>query len=290
MQPNFGKIYIVATPIGNLSDITYRAVSVLKNVDLVAAEDTRNTKKLLDYYDIKKKLISYHEHNKYDKAKNIIDKLKSGLDIALVTDAGTPLISDPGYELVNMLQNEGIKVESIPGPCALINALVLSGIDTREFIFVGFLSIDNKERKNKLNSLISETRTMVFYMSPHKLLKFLADMKDVFGSERNISICREMTKIHEEVIKDNIENVIQHFTEHDIKGEFVVVVEGKNEKELKIENEEYYNNIDINDLYNDLSKQGKNDKEIIKEIAKLRGVAKNDIYKLLKVKENKNGS
>lgn len=189
-----------------------------------------------------------------------------------------------------MLQNEDIKVESIPGPCALINALVLSGIDTREFIFVGFLSIDNKERKNKLNSLVSETRTMVFYMSPHKLLKFLADMKDVFGSERNISICREMTKIHEEVIKDNIENVIQHFTEHDIKGEFVVVVEGKNEKELKIENEEYYNNIDINDLYNDLSKQGKNDKEIIKEIAKLRGVAKNDIYKLLKVKENKNGS
>lgn len=290
MQPNYGKMYIVATPIGNLSDITYRAVSVLENVDLIAAEDTRNTKKLLEYYNIKKKLISYHEHNKYDKAKNIIDKLKSGLNIALVTDAGTPLISDPGFQLVNMLQDEGIKIESLPGACALINALVLSGIDTREFIFIGFLPIENKDRKNKLNSLINETRTMVFYMSPHKLLKFLSEMKDTFGSDRIISICREMTKIHEEVIKDNIENVIKHFTEHDIKGEFVVVVEGKNEKELKIENEEYYNNLDINDLYNDLLKQGLNEKETIKQIAKLRGVAKNDIYKLLKVKENKNGS
>lgn len=290
MQENFGKIYIIATPIGNMSDITYRAVSTLKEVDLIAAEDTRNTLKLLEHYNIKKKLISYHEHNKYDKAKDIINLLKSGQNIGLVTDAGTPLISDPGFELIKMLYDEGIEIESLPGPCALINALVLSGMDTKEFIFVGFLPTEKKDRIEKLKSLINETKTQIFYMSPHKLLKYLSEIKETFGSNKKISVCREMTKIHEEVVRDSIENVINYFTEHEIKGEFVIVLEGKNKNELEVENRKYFSNMDINDLYNDLSNQGKTDKEIIKEIAKLRGVAKNEIYKLLKVKEIKNGN
>ena len=285
MLTNNGKLYLVATPIGNLSDITYRAVEVLKTVDLIAAEDTRNTKKLLNHYDIDKKLISYHEHNKYDKAKDIISKLKSGLNIALVTDAGTPLISDPGYELVSMLYDEGLEVESLPGACALVNALVLSGLDTREFVFVGFLSTDNKERRDKLLEFQNETKTMIFYISPHKFLKYIEEMSEIFGIDRVVSVCREMTKIHEEVFVDNFKNVINHFSSKEVKGEFVIVVKGKDEKELREEKEKYFSEIDVDVLFQNMLNEGKTEKESIKEIAKLRGVAKNEIYKLLKVKE-----
>ena len=195
-----GKLYIVATPIGNLKDITFRAIEVLKEVDIIASEDTRHTRELLNHFDIKTPTTSYHEHNKYDKAKEIIEKILSGASVAIVSDAGTPIISDPGDELVRLAIENNIEVQAVPGACAGINALVVSGLSASSFVFVGFLSDDNKKRKKQIDNLKCEMRTMIFYISPHNIKKDLKLLIDVFGDERLASISREMTKIHEETI------------------------------------------------------------------------------------------
>lgn len=277
-----GEFYIVSTPIGNIKDITYRAVEVLSNVDVIACEDTRETIKILNEYNIKKKLISYHEHNKYDKMDNIIDYLSQGMKVALVTDQGTPVISDPGYELIKKIKQLNFKITSIPGSCALINALVLSGIDSREFVFVGFLSTKKKEIKDKLEELRNEKRTLVFYVSVHKLIENIEMMIEYFGENRNASLVREMTKIYEEVYDGSLKEIYDEFSKRDNKGEFVLVVEGKNNEDIKKEQIEMYKDIDLKDHFEMLKKEMGNDKEAIKKLAKLRDIDKKQLYKMLK--------
>ena len=284
MNENYGKLYIVATPIGNMADITFRAIDVLKSVDIILSEDTRNTKKLLNHYNIEKKIISYYEHNKYEKEELIINLLYQNQNIALVTDAGTPIISDPGFEIVKKLTELGIKVESIPGPCAIINAVVLCAIDCREFIFLGFLPNEKKQRIEKLEEVKEESKTIIIYIQPHKFIKYLYEMINIFGEDRNVSVCREMTKIHEEIINDNIKKIYELFSQKEIKGEIVLVVEGINKNKKKLKKIEYYNNINIDILYNKFIDDGYNEKEAIKKIAKLRNVDKNEIYKMIKIK------
>lgn len=221
-----GKLYIVATPIGNMQDITLRALEVLKQVDCIAAEDTRQTMKLLAHFNFSVPLISYHEHSKESKAKTIIDHVVEGKNVALVSDGGTPLISDPGYRLIQCALEAGVPIESIPGPCAGINALVLSGLPTDSFVFEGFLSRSPSKRRRALRTMVDESRTIVFYESPHRLLKTLCDIQTVLGNRR-IAVMREMTKKFEEHVRGTVTEVIDHFTEKGVKGEFVLVVEGK---------------------------------------------------------------
>lgn len=269
-----GKLYIVATPIGNLDDITYRAVKVLKDVDIIAAEDTRHTLKLLNHLNISKPLISYYKETEKTKAKVIISKLKEGKNVAVVSDAGTPGISDPGEEVIKEAINEGICVVPIPGACAAINSLICSGLDTRQFLFVGFLSAKKKEKKDKLESLKNNTCTMIFYEAPHKLEDTLSCMLEILG-DREISIGREMTKIHEEFIRGNISNIIKKI---EPRGEMVIVVEGS-EKSIEEIEKENRNDMSLEEHYNFYEKQGFDKKEIIKKIAKDKGITKNEIYK-----------
>ena len=281
-----GKLYLVATPIGNLDDITLRAIKVLKESDLIAAEDTRHTLKLLNHLEIKKPLISYYKENEIIKSEVLIEKLLEGKNIALVSDAGTPAISDPGSVVVKRAIEEKIEVVPIPGACALINALITSGINTQEFSFLGFLPVNKKEKREKLNNLKEEKRTLIFYESPHKLIDTLNIMLEEFG-ERNIVLARELTKIHEEFIRDNINelinkvanirgklsSVIQNMQEP--RGEFVVVVEGSNEEFQK----NRYKDLSLEEHYKIYENQGLEKKEIIKKIAKDRNTNKNEIYK-----------
>lgn len=275
---SFGQLYIVSTPIGNLQDMTFRSVETLANVDLIACEDTRETIKILNHFNIKNKLISYHEHNKYDKLDYLINELKSGKNIAIVTDQGTPIISDPGYELVREVLNQNIKVTAIPGACALINAVVLSGLDSREFVFVGFLSKDKKEKKDKLKSLKNETRTMVFYLSPHKLLNTLNDMVESFGENRNATLLREMTKKYEEINTGTLKNIYDLYESREIKGEFVIVIEGTKE----VNNIDKYEKLTLEEIYDILLKESENEKEALKKLAEIKNIKKKDLYKLLK--------
>ncbi|RKY05022.1 16S rRNA (cytidine(1402)-2'-O)-methyltransferase [Candidatus Poribacteria bacterium] len=221
-----GTLYVVATPIGNLEDITLRALRVLREVDLIAAEDTRHTKKLLDHYGIRKPMVSYHEHNERERAEQLVRELKKGKDVALVTDAGTPAISDPGYVLIRRCIEEGVKVVPVPGPSALIAALCVSGLPVHRFAFEGFLPHKGGKRRNKLEELKDEERTLIFYESPHRLLKTLKDMLEILG-DRNIAVARELTKVHEEVFRGRISEAIKRFSSSPVKGEITLVVEGK---------------------------------------------------------------
>ena len=267
-----GKLYIVATPIGNLEDITLRAINVLKSVDLIAAEDTRHTLKLLNHLKISKPLISYHRHNEDVRVDLLMDKLKEGQDIALVSDAGTPGICDPGEEIVKRCIEEDIEIIPIPGACAIINALVCSGLDTKEFIFIGFLPLNKKLRKNKLEEIKQSTKTIIIYEAPHKLKTTLLDLKNFIGN-RKIVLARELTKIHEEFIRGEIDDIISSVDE--LKGEMVILIE----KAEVNDNDFDYNDITLEEHYKIYEEQGLDKKEIIKKIAKDRKVNKNEIYK-----------
>ena len=226
-----GKLYLVGTPIGNLGDFSPRAADALHEADFIAAEDTRVTLKLLNHFGIRKPMVSYFEHNKYASGAKIFERILAGETCALVTDAGMPAISDPGEELVRMCAEGGVEVLTVPGPSALISALALSALPTGRFCFEGFLSTANKSRRGHLESLRSERRTMIFYEAPHKLMRTLEDMKNTFGPERRISLCRELTKLHEQTLRTDIAGAIEHFTEFPPKGEFVLVIEGAPEAE-----------------------------------------------------------
>lgn len=265
-----GILYLVATPIGNLSDITLRAIEVLKEVDLIAAEDTRHTLKLLNHLNISKPMISYYRHNEEIRSKMLIDKLLQGSNVALVSDAGTPGISDPGQEIVKKAVENNIKIIPIPGACALINALIASGIDSKEFVFLGFLPLTKKLRKNKLCEIEKENKTVILYEAPHKLINTLNEL-EVILEDRIVVIAREITKIHEQFIRGTIKEVIEKID--NLKGEFVIIIEGT--KKQKIANFEEW---DIEEHYKYYEKEGLNKKDIIKKIAKDRGVSKNEIY------------
>lgn len=269
-----GKLYIVATPIGNLDDITFRAVKVLENVDLIAAEDTRHTLKLLNHLNISKPLISYYKETEKVKSEVIIDKIKDGKNVAVVSDAGTPGISDPGEEVIKRAIEEGIDIVPIPGACAAINSLICSGFNTAEFVFVGFLSAKKKEKKDKLEEIKNETRTMILYEAPHKIVDTLECMKEVLG-DRRISIGRELTKIHEEFIRGYISEILEKI---EPRGEMVIIVEGAEKSKGDIEKENR-NNLTLEEHYKFYEEKGLDKKEIIKSIAKDRGVNKNEIYK-----------
>ena len=269
----FGKLYLVATPIGNLEDITFRALRILKEVDIIAAEDTRVTLKLLNHYDIKKPLISNHRHNEDKNEDYLVSKLKEGKNIAIVSDAGTPGISDPGEVIVKKAIEENIEVISIPGACAAISGLICSGLDTNEFVFYGFLPLNKKNRKEKLEELKNENKTAIIYEAPHKIKDTLKDLKQILG-ERRITLARELTKMHEEFIRGNIDEILKKA--ENIKGEMILFIEG-DKKKLQ---ENPLNNITIEEHYKYYENQGLDKKEIIKKVAKDRGVAKNEIYKM----------
>ena len=269
-QKERGILYIVATPIGNLEDITLRAIKVLQEVDLIAAEDTRHTLKLLNHLEISKPLISYHRHNEDVKTDILIKELKQGKQIALVSDAGTPGICDPGEEVIKKCIEEKIPVVPIPGACAVINALICSGLDTKEFVFIGFLPLNKKNRKEKLEEIKNTTKTMVLYEAPHKLETTLKDLKEIIGN-RKIVLARELTKIHEEYIRENIDVLIEKAKE--LKGEIVLIIEGAEKKE-----ENDLLQLSIQEHYTYYAEKGFNKKEIIKQIAKDRNVNKNEIY------------
>ena len=267
-----GKLYIVATPIGNLEDITLRALRILKEVDLIAAEDTRQTLKLLNHFEISKPLISYHRHNEDIKSNVLIDKLKNGENIALVSDAGTPGICDPGEEVIKKAIEENIEVIPIPGACAMINALIASGLNTSEFSFLGFLPLNKKLRKNKIEEIKQSEKTIIIYEAPHKMKNTLEDLKEILEN-RKIVLARELTKIHEEFIRENIEELLKNI--NNMKGEMILIIEG-NKKEKNIENKLDF--MTLEEHYKYYENQGFEKKEIIKKIAKDRNVSKNEIY------------
>ena len=272
-----GVLYLVATPIGNLSDLSERALKVLREVDVVAAEDTRNTGKLLAHFGISKPMISYFEHNKRERGEVILEKLQSGQSCALVTDAGTPAISDPGEDLVRLCAENGVTVTSIPGCCAVINALALSALPTGRFCFEGFLSTNKNERYDRLNEIKNDTRTTIFYEAPHKLCKTLSDMYEVLG-ERKISLCRELTKLNEEVIRTTLCGAIAYYEENAPRGEYVLVVEGCTQKD---ENEMFWSSMTIAQHVDFYVDQGMKKMDAIKSVAKDRGLAKNEVYKVV---------
>ena len=275
-----GTLYLCATPIGNLEDITYRVLRTLKEVDLIAAEDTRNSIKLLNHFEIETPMTSYHEYNKIDKGRTLIAKLLEGQNIALITDAGTPAISDPGEELVKMAHEAGITITSLPGACACITALTLSGLPTRRFAFEAFLPTDKKERSQILDSLKNETRTLIIYEAPHHLIKTLEDLLLALGN-RNATVCRELTKKHETVFKTTLENALNYYKENEPKGECVIVIEGRTFTELKEESRAEWQKLSIEEHVNMYIEQGLDKKEAMKAAAKDRGVSKQEIYKAL---------
>lgn len=270
-----GKLYLVATPIGNLKDITYRAVEVLKEVDIIAAEDTRHSLKLLNHLEISKPLVSYHRHNEENKSEFLINKILNGENIAIITDAGTPAISDPGEEIVKLAIKNNIEIIPIPGACALINALIISGMDTKEFSFYGFLPLNKKNRKIKIEEIKKEQKTIILYEAPHKIINTLKDINEEIG-DINISIIKELTKIHEKVFRGKISEIIEKL--ENIKGEIIIVIEGnKNNNDNNIG--KILNDMNLEEHYNYYEKKGFEKKEIIKKIAKDKNVNKNEIYK-----------
>ena len=277
-----GKLYLCATPIGNLDDMTFRVLETLKSVDLIAAEDTRNSIKLLNHFDIHTEMTSYHEYNKYDKAQYLIGKMQEGVNVALITDAGTPAISDPGEVLVAECQKAGITVTSLPGPAACITALTLSGLSTRRFCFEGFLppSDDKKARKRILEDLKDESRTMIVYEAPHHLQAALADLFETLG-DRRISICRELTKKFEEVRPTTIREAISFYEENEPRGEYVLVIEGKSLKEQDEETRQSFMEMSLEEHMEMYESQGLSRKEAMKKVASDRGVGKRDIYQAL---------
>ena len=268
-----GILYIVATPIGNLEDITIRAINILKEVDCIAAEDTRHTLRLLNHLEISKPLISYHRHNEETKSDILLEKLKNGENIALVSDAGTPGICDPGEEIICKCIEEKIKIVPIPGACAIVNALICSGLDTKKFLFLGFLSINKKIRKEELEKIENSQETIIIYEAPHKLKETLKDLSNILEN-RKITIARELTKIHEEFVRGTAKELLETFQE--VKGEMVLIIE-KNQVKIKT-NEEILANLTLEEHYNYYAEKGFEKKEIIKKIAKDRNLPKNEIY------------
>lgn len=277
-KKNKGTLYIVGTPIGNLDDITIRGLNTLRKVDVILAEDTRQTLKLLNHFEISKHMISYHRHNEDEKIKKVVEFLDSGKDLALVSDAGMPIISDPGQNLVKYLVENKYNIEVIPGVTAVITAIVKSGLDATRFTFEGFLSINKKQRKERLKSLQKETRTMVFYEAPHKLLATLKDMYEYFGN-RNICIARELTKIHEEFRYTSLYEAILDIELSGIKGEIVLVISGANEEIIKTQEKNNIENINSVELVKKYISNGETKKDAIKKVAKLKGVNKDTVYK-----------
>lgn len=275
-----GKLYLCATPIGNLEDITLRVLKTLKEADLIAAEDTRNSRKLLNYFEIKAPLTSYHEYNKIEKAYWLIEQMKAGKNVALVTDAGTPGISDPGEDLVRICYETGIEVTSLPGACACITALTMSGQKTRRFAFEAFLPSDKKERAEILKEMERETRTLIIYEAPHRLLKTLKELHEVLG-ERSLTVCRELTKKFEEKKKTNFSDAIIYYGENAPKGEFVLVIEGKSRSEIREAEKKSWEELSIKEHMALYEAKGLDRKSAMKEVAKDRGVSKRDIYQKL---------
>ena len=275
-----GTLYLCATPIGNLEDMTFRVIRTLKEVDLIAAEDTRNSIKLLNHFEIQTPMTSYHEYNKYEKGRKLVEKLLEGQNIALITDAGTPGISDPGEELVKMCYESGIPVTSLPGAAACITALTISGLSTRRFAFEAFLPSDKKEREQILKEMETETRTMIVYEAPHRLVKTLKLFLERLGN-RKITVCRELTKRHETALAVTLEEAVAHYEANPPKGECVLVIEGKSREEAREEERKQWEEMTIEDHMEVYTKQGMDKKSAMKAVAKDRGVSKRDIYQYL---------
>ena len=282
-----GTLYLCATPIGNLEDMTFRAVRILQEVDLIAAEDTRNSVKLLNHFDIHTPMTSYHEYNKYDKGRRLVEKLLEGSSIALITDAGTPGISDPGEELVKMCHDAGICVTAVPGPAARITALTISGLPTRRFVFEAFLPSDKKERENVLRTLEREQRTIVVYEAPHRLIKTLKLLAERLGGERRVSVCRELTKRHETVFRASLAEAASYYDVNEPKGECVLVIEGMSREAAEQEERGKWADMSIEDHMEYYLSQGLDRKEAMKRTAKDRGVPKREIYNFLEKEKSK---
>lgn len=277
MENNQGMLYLCATPIGNLEDMTYRVVRILKEVDIIGAEDTRNSIRLLNHFEIKTPMTSYHEFNKIDKAKYLVKQMQEGKNVAIITDAGTPGISDPGEELVRQCYEAGIKVTSVPGAAACITALTMSGLSTRRFAFEAFLPSDKKEKKQVLDDLKNETRTIVLYEAPHRLVKTLKELYDALG-DRNITICKELTKKFENANKTTLSLALSLYECEEPRGEYVLVIEGKSFEELEEEDRAGWLDMTIEEHMSYYENQGMNHKDAMKQVAKDRGVSKRDIY------------
>ncbi len=275
-----GKLYLCATPIGNLEDITLRVLRVLKEVDVVAAEDTRNSIHLLQHFDIHTPLTSYHEYNKIEKAYQLIERMKAGEDVALITDAGMPGISDPGEDLVRLCYEQGIEVTVLPGACACVTGLTLSGLPTRRFCFEAFLPTDKKERSRILAELKNETRTIIIYEAPHRLLRTLELLKESLG-ERDITVCRELTKKYETAFRTGFSEAISYYEANGVKGECVIVIRGRDPKELEKEQQQAWESMTVEEHMDYYLNQGMDRTTAMKQVAKDRGVGKRDIYKML---------
>ena len=275
-----GQLYLVATPIGNLEDMTYRAVRILSEVDLIAAEDTRNSIKLLNHFEIRTPMTSYHEFNKYDKAAWLVAQMQQGKNVACITDAGTPGISDPGEELVRQCYAAGISVTALPGACACVTALTASGQATRRFCFEAFLPSDKKERKQVLEELMNETRTIVLYEAPHRLLRTLEELQETLQNRR-LTICRELTKKHETFFQTTVEEAIARYQVQEPKGECVLVIEGKSRKELEEAKQKQWEELTIAEHMEVYLSKGMSKKDAMKQVAQDRGVGKREIYQAL---------
>ena len=280
-QHKTGTLYLCATPIGNLEDITYRVLRTLKEVDLIAAEDTRNSIRLLNHFEIKTPMTSYHEYNKIDKAYQLVAKMREGKSIALITDAGTPGISDPGEDIVRICYEEGIPVTSLPGAAACITALTMSGLPTRRFAFEAFLPKDKKEHQAVLEELKTETRTIIIYEAPHHLVRTLQELSDTLGGDRRLTICRELTKRHEEKLQMTLADSLSYYEVNEPRGEYVLIIAGRSREEMKKEEQAGWEALSLEEHMAHYESQGIDRKEAMKRVAKDRGVSKRDIYQAL---------
>ena len=280
-----GTLYLCATPIGNLEDMTFRGVRILQEVDLIAAEDTRNSIRLLNHFEIKTPMTSYHEYNKIEKGRKLLEKLQAGIDIALITDAGTPGISDPGEELVKMCAEAGVAVTAVPGACACVTALTLSGLGTRRFAFEAFLPADKKERRGILEELKAETRTIVIYEAPHRLVRTLEELSEALGN-RKISICRELTKKHETIFRTDFQQALAYYEKEEPRGECVMVIEGRKAEELLKEKQDAWKEMTPKEHVDMYEAQGIAKKEAMRMAAKDRGVSRREIYQALIAEED----
>lgn len=276
-----GILYLCATPIGNLEDITYRAVRMMKEADIIAAEDTRNSQKLLNHYDIHTRLTSYHEHNKWDKGRTIIEKLLQGENVVLITDAGMPGISDPGAELVAMAAEEGIQVSVLPGATASLSALTISALPTRYFAFEGFLPTDTKDRRIRLEKLKDEERTLIIYEAPHRLRKTLEELSKSFSADRKAAVVRELTKKHETVNRRTLLELAEYYKNEEPKGECIIIIEGKDPKENEISARKQWDELSVKEHYDLYISGGMDRKDAMKQVALDRGLSKRDIYRIL---------
>ncbi|MCD8249467.1 MAG: 16S rRNA (cytidine(1402)-2'-O)-methyltransferase [Lachnospiraceae bacterium] len=280
MTDKTGTLYLCATPIGNLEDMSFRVLRTLREADLIAAEDTRNSIKLLNHFDIHTPMTSYHEYNKIEKGRSLVKRLLEGQNIALITDAGTPGISDPGEELVRMCREAGICVTSLPGACVCVTALTLSGLSTRRFCFEGFLPTDKKERREVMEELAQETRTMLLYEAPHRLVKTLQELRGTLGN-RKLTLCKELTKKHETAFQTTLDGALQYYEENEPRGEYVLVLEGRSRRQMQEERQEAMRERPLEEHMRFYEEQGMDRREAMRQVAKDRGVSKRDIYQAL---------